>query len=728
MVITADNDGSPNTVGGTAPEDFPGNNQFYLIVDFNVDIGTASNEPLQAGEFTHALVNALNASVSSNTSGNGAEVIFGDPTVVSTDASKFKVPITIDPDSDATDDPQVNEAIPTGTAGTPLEELTLRIRVNLGAVTSAAVNLTDPNETNPVNAVGQLSYQSSIYEFVLVNTLPESDPPRLSYSPNPQHLGPLGPDKQVTFKLILTDVSGIPTTGPGAFTAEDLTPITGGTMVSFKGPTGDTTFGPNTTVYELVVTATAPDIDFGIKPGSVTDAAPVPNPYTSTGTVGWSLERDVPTLAITHTPADNTAVGNDGMVTFTFTFADASGIVQTGEDAFTKSDIKVTGGAKGDFAGSGLVYTLKVTPTNPYTDVKVAVAAGAVKDASLRKSALAATEGTWTAPAAPVPTLTVSHSPADNINPTSGKVTFTFVASVPLATSGAGEFTSSDIIVSTGAVKSGFTKIPATGTAKEMYTVDVLPEYGSLNQDGTNGQYENVTVAVAAGAVTSIYGIASTAPATGDLTWIAEDTTKPTVAITSSPGDGLNVGASGTVVFTFRFSEPLGSNDAGFTNDDIAVTGHTGIPAFAGSGLVYTYTVTPANPKDPAGVTVTVGARNVSDAVGNAIADTSYTWKPLDETAPTVAIGALKGSLTVGTGANAVTYTGIVFTFTFSEELRTSGAGAFTSEDITRSTGVDLLSNVEMDASDKKVYRVVTTQATVTRLTIRAGTVCRCSW
>ena len=82
---------------------------------------------------------------------------------------------------------------------------------------------------------------------------------------------------------------------------------------------------------------------------SVTDAASTPNSLAAAVSQTWTAPADTtaPTLAITHTPADSNDLDSTGMVTFTFTFTDASGIATTGAGAFTKSDITVTGGTKG---------------------------------------------------------------------------------------------------------------------------------------------------------------------------------------------------------------------------------------------------------------------------------------------------------------------------------------------------------------------------------------------
>ena len=316
VVITADNEGTPNTVGGTGTEAFPGNNQFYLIVDFNVNINTASNT-LGNDDYTHALVNALTAAISSGTSTSSTEVGIGTPTVDSKDGSKFKVPITIDADSDASDTTDADEAIPNGTTDDALEKLTLRIRVNAGAVISVDKNLTDPNQTGPVSASGQDSYQSDIYEFVLVHALPESDAPTLAIT------NAVGADGKVTFTFTFTDASGIATTGDGAFTADDIT-VDGGEADTLSDPVVAGTGATKTTTYTLKITPTTmyTDVIVSVAADSVTDAAPVPNALAAAASNSDTYTAPVPDPdGVITIPAnsyvvvvrDKDAVGNQGL-------------------------------------------------------------------------------------------------------------------------------------------------------------------------------------------------------------------------------------------------------------------------------------------------------------------------------------------------------------------------------------------------------------------------------
>ena len=423
IVITADTDGS-----STTPATGNGNNQFTLVIDFNVDVGTGL-DALEVGNFVAALLNASNANLPSTE----VEITNADITRVSGDDSKFEVQVTIDPDSDSSDNTDTDEAIPNGTADDELEKLYFRIQVSADAVRSLPVSIVDPNGVTSVTAEGSCNPASKVYDFVLVHALPESDTPTLAITHTPADGAELGTDGMVTFTFTWTDASGIPTTGEGAFTTEDIT-VTGGTKGTLSAPTTAGTGATMTTTYTLKVTPTTPhtDVIVSVAAESVTDAAPVPNGLATDVTETWTApvqETVAPTLAITHTPADGTKIG-DGMVTFTFTWTDTSGIPTTGEGAFTTDDITVTGGTEGDFTeSSNLIYTLKVTPTTPYTDATVTVAAGSVTDTAYQPNALAdAVTETWIAPVQETvaPTLAITHTPADGTEIGDGMVTFTF--------------------------------------------------------------------------------------------------------------------------------------------------------------------------------------------------------------------------------------------------------------------------------------------------------------
>ena len=146
-----------------------------------------------------------------------------------------------------------------------------------------------------------------------------------------------------------------------------------------------------------------------------------------------------PTLAITHSPADEAELPDSGNVTFTFTFTEDSGELGTNDNAFSSSDIVIENGTVADFGGSGLVWTLEVTPTDPMVDVKVTVAADKVADAAGNNLAKTVSE-TYEADDTVNPTVVITS--VKGAGDDAGKIIVTFTFSEELKE---GDFTSEDI-------------------------------------------------------------------------------------------------------------------------------------------------------------------------------------------------------------------------------------------------------------------------------------------
>ncbi len=174
-----------------------------------------------------------------------------------------------------------------------------------------------------------------------------------------------------------------------------------------------------------------------------------------------------PTLTITHAPADNMPLPDSGNVTFTFTFNEEPG---ENDAAFTLGDVTIDGGRAVDFGGSGMVYTVEVTPDDPMMSVTVTVAATAVSDAAGNNLAEGQTE-TYMADDTVAPTVEITAKKiADGDN--AGKILFTLTFSEPL---GAGEsaLSRNDLALSTGA---SVARIPMKDDNDDkVWTVIVTP-------------------------------------------------------------------------------------------------------------------------------------------------------------------------------------------------------------------------------------------------------------
>jgi hypothetical protein len=348
------------------------------------------------------------------------------------------------------------------------------------------------------------------------------------------------------------------------FDAGDIA-ISGGSLVggSFSG--SGTTY-----VAQVMPTAgAAGTMVVGVPAGVAVDAVALPNRAAANSLVAY--DRLAPTVAIT----DNTPGTASGPVVFTFMFSEPV-------SGFTAADIVVSAGTVSAFGGSGAFYTATVTPPVGSGTFTVNVAAGAAVDAAGNSSTAA-------------PQASQAYAPADSTPPTvaiadnvagiaTGPVAFTFTFSEPVT-----GFTASDIALSAGTVG-------AFAGSGAVYTATILPPAGT----GT------FTVNVPAGAATDAAGNPSTAAPQASQAYAPLDVTPPSVAITdNTPGT-----ATGPVVFTFTFSEPV----TGFASNDIVLSAGT-LSGFGGSGAVYTAIVTP--PAGSGTFTVNVPAGVAIDAVGN---------------------------------------------------------------------------------------------------------------
>ncbi|WP_343165236.1 MULTISPECIES: beta strand repeat-containing protein [Hyphobacterium] len=422
-----------------------------------------------------------------------------------------------------------------------------------------------------------------------------------------------GNDNAAATQFSVTNDATAPTlaiTGPvgpvsGAFTAtftfsEDVTGFTLGDIAVGNGaPSNFQTISAS--VYTATITPAGDgSVTVDVAGATATDAAG----NASTAATQYSVVSDAtaPTLAITG-PSGPVS----GAFTATFTFSeDVTG--------FVLGDIAVGNGAASNLqTTSASVYTATITPAGDGA-VSVDVAAAAASDAAGNAST-AATQYSVVSDAT-APTLTIT-GPA---GPVSGAFTATFTFSEDVT-----GFTLGDITVGNGA-GSG---LAGSGS---VYTATITPA-----ADGS------VTVDVAGAAATDAAGNDNVAATQFSVT---NDQTAPTLTITGPAGP-----VSGAFTATFTFSEDV----TGFTLGDISVGNGAG-SGLAGSGSVYTATITPAG---DGSVTVDVAGATATDAAGNASSAATQYSVVSDATAPTLAItgpvGPVSGAFTA--------------TFTFSEDV-----------------------------------------------------------
>ncbi|MCR9130689.1 MAG: Ig-like domain-containing protein [Alphaproteobacteria bacterium] len=277
----------------------------------------------------------------------------------------------------------------------------------------------------------------------------------------------------------------------------------------------------------------------------------------------FSINADVTRPDTTLTTTSLGVVNGAYQVTITFTEPVTS---------FGLSGVQVTNGVASNFAGSGAVYTVDITPAADGA-VLVDVPENVAEDSAGNGNLAAAQLSTTADVTAPGLTLTTTVSaPVSAAFP----VTFTFTEAVT-------GFAAGDVTVGNGTLSN----FAGSGA---VYTADVTPAASGA-----------VTVDVAANAAEDVAGNGNTAATQLSVT---ADTEAPSLTI-GVPGAQV----TGAFTATFDFSEPV----TGFDIGDIVVT-NGAAATLTGSGDAYTVTVTPASLGT---VTVAVAAGAAQDAAGN---------------------------------------------------------------------------------------------------------------
>ena len=276
----------------------------------------------------------------------------------------------------------------------------------------------------------------------------------------------------------------------------------------------------------------------------------------------------VPTVTITSSATDPT---NISPIPIAITFSES--VI-----GFDATDISVTNGTAGTFAGSGTTYTANITPSGQGT-VTVGVAGALASDAAGNTNTAASNlTRNFTGTDTTAPTVVISSVTADPTNVSLIPITITFSESVM-------GFVVEDI----GVVNGTAGTFAGSGTT---YTANITP-----TGQGT------VTVSVATNVAIDVATNGNTAAT--NLTRVF-DNIAPTVTITSSSTDPTNVSP---IPVTITFSESV----IGFDVNDISMTNGTA-GTFAGSGATYTANITPTG---TGVVTVSVAANKATDAAIN---------------------------------------------------------------------------------------------------------------
>ena len=358
------------------------------------------------------------------------------------------------------------------------------------------------------------------------------------------------------------------------------------------------------------------------------------------------VDRILPTLEIT---ADKEGKTNEESITYTFTFSEDV-------EGFTEDDITVLSGTKGEFTGSGKVYTLVVTNTGS-CEQKISVAENACTDAAGNSNTKdeIAVEIDRTAP-----TLEIT---ADKQSPTNAKsITYTFTFSEEVE-----EFTKDDIIVTNG-TKGQFTD------NGNIYTLVVT--------DGKNGEQ---TVSVAADVCEDLVGNKNT---TGASKTIVINRAAPTATITYSPETLTNQDVTATITFD---------------KENVTITGDGGknTHVFKENGeFIFTYEDSDGN----------VGtAKAEVDWIDKTAPTATITFVTNADGSITATLGNFSEenvTITNNDGKNTYVFTSNGnFTFTFKDEAGNQGTAIATVTDIsTKEPEIVFNENTEIITKDGKSY------------------------
>ncbi|MCX6072816.1 MAG: Ig-like domain-containing protein [Campylobacterales bacterium] len=387
-----------------------------------------------------------------------------------------------------------------------------------------------------------------------------------------------------------------------------------GTLITSDNITWTATFTPTADLESTVNVITLAD--------TYTDTTGVTG--TTATSLNYTIDTHAPTVTITNDQLSPTANIAGGTITYTFTFDE----IVTG---FTASDITVVGGVKGALSGSGMTYTLDITPTAGFEgNITVDIAGAKAFDAAGNANTVATQSIQAVDMKAPTLAITDDEA-ATTANIAGGDITYTFTFSENVV-----GFTADDIAVTNG-IKGIFS---GSGSS---YTLVVSPITGSTAP---------ITIDVPGVNQVDISGNTGT-----NMTAIqAVDMSAPTATVTMSDS-ALKIGDTSTV--TIAFSEAV----VGFSNADVTtLNGTLGTFTTANSGITWTATFTPT-----ANIANTVNSITLADSytdvnlnTGTAASSDNYT---IDTIAPTVTItNDQVGTANIAGGD-------ILYTFTFSEAV-----------------------------------------------------------
>jgi autotransporter-associated beta strand protein len=437
----------------------------------------------------------------------------------------------------------------------------------------------------------------------------------------------------VTFTVTYADDNALQST---SLTASDITLNTTGGVSGSVSVSGT---GPVYTVSIGSLTGSDGTLGFTIAAGTATDTAGNTAGAQTSGT--FIVDNTAPTITI-GAPSKSITNTAGGPVTFMVTYTDDNAIQSS---SLTSSDITLinTGGTAGGTVmvtpGLNNTYTVSIGSLTGNGPLSFTIAAGTATDTA-GNTAGSQTSSSFTVDNTP-PTITIAAPSKSITNTAGGPVTFmvTYADDNALQST---SLTASDITLnSTGGV-SGSVSVSGTGP---VYTVSI----GSLT--GSNG---TLGFTIAAGTATDTAG--NTAGSQTSGTFIV-DNTAPTITI-AAPSKSITNTAGGPVTFMVTYADDNALQSTSLTAANITLinTGGTagGSVTVSGTGPVYTVSIGSLTGNGP--LSFTVAAGTATDTAGNtAGAQTSGTFI-VDNTPPTITIGAPSKSIT-NTAGGPVTFT-----------------------------------------------------------------------
>ena len=347
--------------------------------------------------------------------------------------------------------------------------------------------------------------------------------------------------------------------------------------------------------------------------GSATDLAG--NPAAVAGpSATFTVDNTAPTVTISGPSA---TFARTGPVTYTVTYADAN--FNTSTLAASNVTLNLTATATGTVSvtGSGNTRTVTISNITGTGTIGISIAAGTATDLAGNAAAASSASTTFTGDnTAPTVTIGAPSSSFARGGPVTYAVTY---ADANFSTS---TLTAADVSVNRTGGANGTVSVTGSGTS---YTVTI----SSITGEGTLG------FSIAANTATDQSG--NSAPASGASSTFVVDNLAPTIAL-GSPS--ITITKGGPVTYTVTYAD---ANFSASTLTSASVTLNrngtaNGTVSVAGSGTSYTVTISSITGDGALGVSIAAGT--ASDLSGNLAPGATSGTFTVDNTAPTLTIGA----------------------------------------------------------------------------------------